>query len=102
MVGFSVAGSKGGGVVRRVRGRFSLRACVGGDRTGVLGVPVRLVLVGVSSLEFVRLARFAVRSADDLAASNKCQARSSSGSLMAAGGDSALVEAPDSLCVARR
>ena len=83
--------SGGGGVTRRVRGRFNFLACMGGDRTGVRGVPF-LLLIGVSSLEFVLLARLAALSTDDLAASNKLHALSSSGSLIAAGGVSARVD----------
>jgi hypothetical protein len=91
--------SGGGGVTRRVRGRFSFLACAGGDRTGVRGVAF-LLLLGVSSLELVRLARLAALSTDDFAASNKPHALSSSGSLIAAGGVSARVDCPDSLRVA--
>src|SRR5262245_31191089 len=93
--------SGGGGVALRVRGRFSRRFGVGGERTGVRGVVLRLLLVGVSSRELVRRARFAARSAEDFAASNKCQDRSSSGSLIAVGGVSALFDCPDSLLVPR-
>jgi hypothetical protein len=89
----------GGGVTLLVRGRFNRRVCVGGDRTGVLGVAFRLLL-GVSSLEFVRFALFAALSTEDFAASNMFQALSSSGSLIAAGGVSPLFDCPDSLLVA--
>jgi hypothetical protein len=83
--------SGGGGVTLRVRGRFNFLVCIGGDRTGVRGVAF-LLLLGVSSLELVLLARLAALSSDDLAASNRLQALSSSGSLMAAGGVSARLD----------
>jgi hypothetical protein len=92
--------TSGGGVTLLVRGRFNCRVGKGGERTGVRGVAWRL-LVGVSSLELARLARFAALSTEDLASSNICQALSSSGSLIAAGGVSPLFDCPDSLLVAR-
>jgi hypothetical protein len=78
-----------------VRGRFNCLACVGGDRAGVLGVlgvAFLLLPLELSSRPLFRLVLLAALSTDDFAALNNVHARSSSGSLIAAGGVTARLD----------